>query len=328
MKYWIGLAALLALPTPGDACNIPVFRYALERWKPDSIELVVFHDAPFSTEDDAYLRKVEKASSGASRTLNAKLLKTDIRSLKDGAYKDLWLDLQKARDVQLPCLVVRATTSQRPINVWHGPLSEARKLSIVDSPIRKELATRLLAGHSVVWLMLKSKDDAQNEAVRKQLKARFAKMQTELKLPEGVGLPGSELFSDVPLVLKFSILEIAPDDTKEQLLVRWLSGFDPQAIQDGEPLLVPVFGRGRALEVIPASQLNDGLTGDLTQFLCAACSCQVKERNPGFDLLLNADWDKKLFGDNAGKVPAAIQTGPPRSRKPTLLTIPPGRKRK
>ena len=328
MKYWIGLAVVLALPTPGDACNIPVFRYALERWKPDSIELVVFHDAPFSTEDNAYLQKLEKASSGTSRTLNAKLLKTDIRTLEDGAYKDLWLDLQEAGDVQLPCLVVRATASQRPINVWHGPLGEARKLNIVESPVRKELARRLLAGHSVVWLMLKSKDEAQNATVRKQLTSRFAAMQSELKLPEGVGLPGSELFSDVPLVLKFSILEIDPESSKEQLLVRWLSGFDPQAVEDDEPLMVPVFGRGRALEVIPASQLNDGLTGDLTQFLCAACSCQVKERNPGFDLLLNASWDKQLFGDKAGKVPAAIQTGPPRGRKPTLLTIPPGRKRK
>ncbi len=29
-------------------------------------------------------------------------------------------------------------------------------------------------------------------------------------------------------------------------------------------------------------------------FVTGACSCQVKEQNPGFDLLLNADWNKLL----------------------------------
>ena len=116
----------------------------------------------------------------------------------------------------------------------------------------------------------------------------------KMELPEGIGLPGSELYSEVPLLLQFSVLEIDPSDPKEQFLVRQLSGFQAEAFAAGEPLIIPVFGRGRALEVIPASQLNAELIHDLTEFLCGACSCQVKEQNPGFDLLLSTNWNEAL----------------------------------
>ncbi len=77
---------------------------------------------------------------------------------------------------------------------------------ILDSPSRKELAKRLLAGDSVVWLVLQSKDAQANAACRRMLKETFEKLETELELPEGIGEPGSELYSEVPLFLRFSSL--------------------------------------------------------------------------------------------------------------------------
>ncbi len=59
------------------------------------------------------------------------------------------------------------------------------------------------------------------------------------------------------------------------------------------PVVVPVFGRGRALEVIPAADLTGSLIEDLTLYLSGPCSCQVKERNPGFDLLMATDWERE-----------------------------------
>jgi hypothetical protein len=35
--------AFAALSAPAVACNIPVFRYALERWRADSYEAVLFY---------------------------------------------------------------------------------------------------------------------------------------------------------------------------------------------------------------------------------------------------------------------------------------------
>jgi len=58
-----------------------------------------------------------------------------------------------------------------------------------------------------------------------------------------------------------------------------------------------MFGRGRALEVILANVAKPTLNEDLTSFLSGACSCQVKEQNPGFDLLLSVNWDGELHGE-------------------------------
>ena len=38
-----GLTVSVAL-----ACQVPVFRYALERWSADKFEVVILHDSPFS----------------------------------------------------------------------------------------------------------------------------------------------------------------------------------------------------------------------------------------------------------------------------------------
>ena len=116
------------------------------------------------------------------------------------------------------------------------------------------------------------------------------------------------------------------DDAQEQFLVRLFSGFQPQAYTEKQPLVIPVFGRGRALEVIPADQLDAKLFEELTLFLCGACSCQVKESNPGFDLLLSADWNRELFGENA-VLPPPPKTVADQNQPPKLLPIAPGRKK-
>ncbi len=122
------------------------------------------------------------------------------------------------------------------------------------------------------------------------------------------------------------MLEIDRDDPREQVLVNLFSTrTTPQFGTKEETLVVPVFGRGRALEVIPAGDLSEGLIGDLTMFLCGACSCQVKDLNPGFDLLLKQDWELSLFGESANvPPPATTRTGDP-VKKPILIPIPAGR---
>ena len=43
------------------ACNIPVFRYALQRWEPDNYELVVLHRQSLNDEQLELLRSLEVA---------------------------------------------------------------------------------------------------------------------------------------------------------------------------------------------------------------------------------------------------------------------------
>jgi len=332
------VVAIVLCAAVANACNIPVFRFALERWKPDSCEVVVFHEGPLSGDDENTVHELERASLAKDGFANLNVIRCDLTNNNDQELSDLWLTIKKLMATQvaakekseakLPMLVARSLKGHgTTINHWYGSLQEARTAGLVESPVRSELTKRLQAGDAIVWLVLKSSDDQKMSVVRDLLKTQCEELPNKVELPEGIGLPGSELYSEVPLLLQFSVLEIDPGDPKEQYLVRQLKGFHANTVADDEPLIVPVFGRGRALEVIPASQLNADLIHDLTEFLCGACSCQVKEQNPGFDLLLSTNWNAALFGEDSEGPPPEAAAGNGQKKTPELVPIPSGRKR-
>ena len=320
------IATMIALSaTIAIACNVPVFRYALERWRPDHCQVIVFHDGMLSDVQEQLVQSLEKETIDKGGSANAEIVRSQIGKDADKKRNDLWSTLRDQPQAALPYVVIRTSLgSGEMVNHWRGPLEDAPKANLFHSPVRRELSRRLLAGDSVVWLMLKSSDAKKDQAIRSLLTVELERLGKKLQLPDGIGLPGSELYAEVPLLLKFTILEMDPKDSKEQLLIKLMTGFESDT--QNEPLLAPVFGRGRALEVIPAKQMNEGLIEDLTMFLCGACSCQVKERNPGFDLLLSTNWNQELYGED-GETPPPVTTLERAPTKPTLLTIPPGRKK-
>ena len=323
MKRLILIALIVVLASTAYACNIPVFRYALERWQPDTCELIVFHDAEFSSRDQEFVAKLKSEVGDKDGMANANLVVSKVEDMNE-SYQHVWETLRDEQGASLPYVVVRTKLGRgTTINHWHGSLGAARSANLLRSPVRKELNRRLVRGDSIVWLLLQSPDNKRTQAAKKLLNQTFKTLKTKVSLPEGIGLPGSELHSEVPLLVQFSVLEIDPSDDQEQFLVQLLTGFEPRAVSDGEPILVPVFGRGRALEVIPARDLDSRLIEDVTLFLSAACSCQVKAQNPGFDLLMTADWDTQLFGEDGQRPPPAKVADP--NRPPELLTLPPGR---
>ena len=320
--------AIVVCAAVADACNIPVFRFALERWKPDSCEVVVFHNGTMLPDDETTVGELETASVAKDGDANLNVIRCDPGNTTDQELRDLWLSVKEKSHSQLPMLVVRSLKGRgKTINHWHGSLQEAKAAGLIASPVRTELTKRLQSGDAIVWLVLKSTDNQKTAAVLELLKQQCQELPNKIELPEGIGLPGSELYSEVPLLLQFSVLEIAAGDPQEQYLIRQLTGFQSEAFAAGEPLIIPVFGRGRALEVIPASQLNADLVHDLTEFLCGACSCQVKEQNPGFDLLLSTNWNTVLFGEDSEGPPPEAAAGNGQKKTPELLPIPSGRKR-
>lgn len=321
----IAIGSLL-FAVAAHACNIPVFRYALERWKPDAAEIVLFSKETLSAEDAAWVKHLTARSIENGGHLNASVVQVDLDDA-NAERMELFEQLPQSATSALPHVIIRSKIGRgKWINHWHGSLVDAKQLGIVTSPIRDRLKDRLLSGHSVVWLLIRSKDPSKNDSAKELLKQSFDKLERSIQLPEGIGLPGSELYADVPLVLKFSTLEMGAEDPREKFLLGLLTGIRGQAFRDGEPLLVPVFGRGRALEVIPASTASSKLVEELTIFLSGACSCQVKEQNPGFDLLLESDWDGELFGDEENRPPdRSAEEG--RNRNVAPIPIPPGRKK-
>lgn len=316
------LATWLALTAVACACNIPVFRYALERWKPDPCEIVVFFEDELTASQQRLVDSLTPDARTRAALANVKLIQTNVNDAS-ASHNSLWQTLSADNDATLPYVVVRTKLGPgRLINGWHGPLQSIADNNLLQSPARTELSRRLLAGHSIVWILITSEDAKKTESARQLLKQNLRPLANKIELPDGIGLPGSELHSEIPLLLEFSLLEIDRNDPKEEFLVDLFTGFQPEAVADGQPLIIPVFGRGRALEVIPASEMTPSLMEDLSGFLSGACSCQVKEQNPGFDLLLSVDWNTALFGE--GQQPPPERTTRDRQQAPVLLTIPPG----
>lgn len=305
----LSLIAIMLLAAAAHACNIPVFRYALERWKPDTCEILVYFPDEMTKGQEEILENLATASANIT-------VRRDRKTTGRGNQVDF---------VSPQAVVTCKVNGGKTIEVWKGSPEKLTQLQLAQSPARKQVRDRLLKGDSIVWLVLQSSDAAKNQAIEKRLQDRFKMLADKIELPEGIGLPGSELFSEVPLLLQFSTVTIAEDDPQEVFLRRLLTKIERKAYEDGEPLVVPIFGRGRALEVIPADELSDQLIDDLTVFLSGACSCQVKERNPGFDLLITADWDTELFGVD-GEVPDDAPLHQQKTSPPAALTIPPGRK--
>lgn len=315
----LGLLAGLLLATVTWACNIPVFRYALERWKPDACEVFVFCEASFGANQHPELSQLFAHAKEKRSNLSVTISTVGVD--KQPQHVALWESIRKLPAMKLPYVVVRTSVNDKQsVNSWHGPLGNFKAEQLLDSPARREISKRLLKGDSVVWVVLKSPKPERNAAITQLLGQELKKLAKDTPFPDGLGLPGSELYAELPLLMQFTVLEIDPNDPREQFLVGLFSGFDPEAVKNQQPLVVPVFGRGRALEVLPADRLDAGMIGDLTRYLCGACSCQVKERNPGFDLLLQSDWDRELFGASGELPPPPKEFDP--NTAPTYVPIP------
>lgn len=286
-------------------CNIPVFRYALERWRASSYEAILFRREPLGEAERALLRELRRSNA------NIEFREVDLTGVPEESDAALW----KAQgDRPLPWVVVRfpdAGPSFPP--AWSGRLADLRAEGLLDSPARREIVRRLLAGDSAVWIFLESGRKEIDDAAAELLKSELERLEKTLKLP----VPAEEdppLLSEVPLKIAFSILRISASDKDERAFVGLLRAAEPD-LRDAEgPVVVPIFGRGRALWPIWDKGISRVAIEEIGVFLTGECSCQVKELNPGVDLLFDADWE--------GSLAMPVRQEPPPPPTPVLGTRP------
>jgi hypothetical protein len=268
-----------ALSSPaGRTCNIPVFRYALERWHAAPYDVIAFHRGPLGDDARAALNVLRQAGA------NLEVDRVDVAEPLPEKRKAL---LERLK-LEPPCLVALFPGSE--LVAWSGPLTAASAKGLSDSPARREITKRLLEGESAVWLLLESGDRAQDDAAAKTLETELKKLERSLKLPPHAA-DDPPLLSEVPVRLAFSLFRLARTDAAEAPLVTMLLNSDTDL---KGPVAFPVFGRGRALWAMAGKGLNADMIAEAGSFLIGACSCEAKELNPGVDLLFAADWEAGL----------------------------------
>ena len=109
------------------------------------------------------------------------------------------------------------------------------------------------------------------------------------------------LESSVPLKIAFSILRLSRKDPQEIILRSMLLHLEDDLLDkemEDKPMLFPAFGKGRVLPPLIGAGISEENALADCGYLCGACSCQVKNQNPGMDILVKADWWTALEGSS------------------------------
>ena len=220
--------ALTLASVVAEACQVPVFRYALERWRPDPYQLVIVHEGNLTSGQKADLLHLEESLVGPNGpVVNLRFDTVDLdkekeqiarwqrihRGSKAPASMHLFYPFQGFEEVDAP--------------IWSGALTKKNMDAILNSPIRKEVVKRIMGGNSAVWLFLESGDKKRDDELFKELENHARVAQEEIGIPKGVIqqsafddpdlLLGPEdeenvLESSVPLKIAFPIHRLSRKD--------------------------------------------------------------------------------------------------------------------
>lgn len=279
------------------ACNVPVFRYALERWEADPYEIVVFHREPLTAEQQALLESMERV--GRDGLANLAVNRVNLAGEMPPPLRTLWNAQESPAPPWMVVRYPRKLGIEKP--AWAGPLSAEAVGKLLDSPARREIAQKLSSGDAVVWLLLESGDQKHDDQVGQLIEAETRKLQQTLVLPEPSPLD-PPMNADLPLKIAFSTVRVARSDPAERMLVNMLLNWNTNLTTATEAMLFPVFGRGRAVSPAIGKEIRAEAIREMAEFLTGPCSCQVKEMNPGYDLLLSANWSA-LIGYQEVRLP-------------------------
>ncbi len=307
------------------ACSIPVFYYALENWPADPYAIEIAGEIPTEGEAKAAENLLRKILS--EQTVNAVMPSDEETEPGDGAAPDPASQAETEGEAKVrppakggaPQLVVRYYAACRNYGpdhprlakpVWTAPLTRANVARLLDSPARREIARRLLAREAAVWVFLESGDKKKDAAAVALLAKEIKALADTLELPEGYSDEDYAQYAEYtesdgteesepapPSRAVFSMLRLRRNDPAEGFLVASLLASEKGLAKLDEPMAFPVFGRGVVLEALVGEGIHSDNIAETCAFLVGPCSCIIKGKSFGTDLLTPVIWDEHLSGD-------------------------------
>ncbi len=279
-RVWACLFPVLVFLAAGisaRACPIPVYQYALEHWPADPYVIHVYHDherGGEAAEALAYLQRFERG---------------------DGGIANLRLEMHPLETETDPSTlrVHYPEVSRIPRPIWEGALTMKNVRALVHSPTREKLGEALAGRVSAVWVLLESGDRGADRETARLLEQRAARMEKEILVPELASWGGQEVVIDHNV--NFQVLRVSRNDPDERLFVHMLLGSEADLDTfENQPMVFPVYGRGLILYALVGRGINAWTLQQAAEFLTGPCSCQIKSANPGTDILMRLDWDRKV----------------------------------
>ena len=292
--------AVAAICSYAVACNTPVYRYAMYNWQTAPYIVFYFHEGEIPEEDQVVHKTIEKLTEEWPPEANVRLERIDVSDKKKmEALPEFVIEAWKSHeDGKLPAHVI---FSPWRANVFSGHLDADSVRRFVDSPARQKLGQQLEEGSAAVMILLTCSDEEQNKKAEEAIQglrklADSGEIPVELELP-AMGLPGAEEGADsdkeaVPNKLGISVLKVDRNDPAEEFFVRMLMSVEEDLDEYADqPMIYAGYGRGRVMEPYIGKGITAENLVDVVAFLAGACSCMVKEQNPGADLLVKWNWE-------------------------------------
>jgi hypothetical protein len=308
--FAVGVAVLLG-GTSASACNTPVYRYAMYNWRVSPYPIFYLYNGEEPEEDKKTNKLIEELSTSEAEIANVVLEKIDVSDAEKLDKLPGWEVIEKAwksyNDGAVPAHLVMTPWGAK---VFAGRLDEKAVKALVESPARTRLGELLNQGNAAVMIFLSGADETENKRAEKALDELIAKSQrNEIPMaldfsdPATMGAVPPDESGDgenaedadpaaKPPGLRVAKLKIDRSDPAELWFVRALMTLEPDLHEYAkEPMIFAGYGRGRAMEPYIGKGITPDNLVDVVAFLAGACSCMVKEQNPGADLLVKWDWE-------------------------------------
>jgi hypothetical protein len=264
---------LISCATYVSACSVPVFRYALERWVPDDYQATIRCQGPMP-----------------------KNLRQAVDNLREsGLNLRVIVDHNKPPAIPGTKCEIRISfppSCQIDKPLWVDALTTNSIKTITHSPLRQQISNKIVNGGSIVWLLLKSGIPAKDAAAEKTLRTELKICQESIKLPKIDSADAAIIQNEgaIPLKIEFPLLVIDRQAPQETILINTLLNGIPELLTTNIPAAFPICGAARAFPPLIGDQISPDHINMVCSFLTGECSCEIKGQNPGFDLLIAADW--------------------------------------
>ncbi len=303
MKVLLTILFAFGVSQSAVACNVPVFRYALERWQAASYRLLLIKKGELSVDEQKALKHLDGyLDPNSANWCNVRLFDVDLKELDQvPEIKKYAATFKTSRFI----LLLPGEYRNNAV-IADFPITKKAIDELVSSPVREDILKRIMKGTTATWVLLECGDKAKDDAAEKRLQAAVKRANELIELPEGVAVAGedkevdaiNQLQSSVPLRIHFEMLRLKKDNERETLFRKLLMSVeaDLHKLTD-KPIAIPIFGRGRALYAFVGDGISEDNVLEACGYLSGPCSCQVKDQNPGIDLVFAKNWDHLVIDD-------------------------------
>jgi len=276
------------------ACNVPVYRYAFQYWQQEPYIIEFFHKGISEKTDLDGLNSLRENSLESLGSYNYILREVEI---KDEEGVSIPYPVASGN----PYIIIKYPGAEESAPAWSGNRGEIDLNSVLESPARKEAAKRLCQGETTVWIFLESGNEKKDTDARALLERELGALEKNLKLPDQSDTPqyvmdkNTEEYSKQGIT--FSIIGIKRTDQRERIFASLLLNTEPD-LKDysEEPMVFPLYGRGRVLYALVGEGITRENIRKTAEFLIGPCTCNIKGRDSGMDVLMTTDWGEVPSG--------------------------------